>query len=362
MKEFILSKSDSAMRREDLNSCDRHTGRPVHAGSRLRCLVILAALSGIVSVVPAVAQTYKTLARYKLSAGSPAAIAVDAAHRRIYVAESSGVAVLNADTGASMGAVAGIDNASDVLVLPTKSDEGTGKSSTGFAVTRSGVAMFDLASQKVTAKADAAGAVSLCYDRFTETIAAVGPDTIAGIDAVTGKLIGVAKVHAGSGQIACGILGHVYVADSDANVVHILNHITLRGDGDYAMPAGSRPSGLTLDTRGRRLFVACEDGSIQIVDTDAGFTLSRFHSGSGPAHGVFAWKPQETSGWKAGAFFAHDDGTLSGIRMMAFINYTLGGAWKIAPRIGSIAYDERSHRLYVASSSGNASGILVLGD
>lgn len=309
----------------------------------------------------ATAQTYKPVATYKVASGPAAAIAVDSTSRRLYVAGNGGVAVLNADTGEAIGAVAGIKRATDVLIVPAAGSEGSGPSTTGFAATGSGVTMFDLASRKAGATAQSVGAASLCYDPFTNTVVAVGPDSLTGIDAKSGAVKGSAKLHAGSGQIACGTLGHVYVADPDANVIHVLNHQTLHNDGDYPVPDGTKPTGLTLDTKGRRLFVSCEDGVVDVIDTDSGFTFIELHSGSGPARGTFAWTPQGAGHWKAAAFFTHADGTLTGVRMMAYINYTLGGEWKIEPKISSIAYDAQSHRLFVSSSSEDSPGIVVLG-
>lgn len=306
------------------------------------------------------AQTYKPVTTYKLTYG-PAAIAVESVSRRLYVAGSGGVEVLNADTGKVIGGIAGVKNATDVLIVPAIADDSPAAASTGFAATTSGVSMFDLASAKVSTTVQSAGARSLCYDSFTNTVAAVGPDSLTSIDVKSGTVITSAQIHAGSGQVVCGTLGHVYVADPDANVVHVLNHNTMHNDGDYVMPAGAKPSGLTLDTKGRRLFVSCEDGTLDVVDTDSGFTFIEMHSGMGIARGVFAWTPQGTGHWKAAAFFTHADGTLTGVRMMAFINYTLGGEWKIAPKIGSIAYDARSHRLFGLSQSGDPPGIIVLG-
>lgn len=358
MRKFIHLTLNATLRFVALVLADCFPSGFPHPQVRWQRLALLS-LPAFLPVLAA--QTYKPVANYRLAMGSPAAIAIDTTSRRIYVAGSSGITVLNADTGDPAGTIAGVESASDVLVVPVVTNDNPGKSTTGFAATPSGVLMFDLGSAKVTSTAPIAGAVSVCYDPFTKTVATVGVDTLASVDASTGKVIGSAKVHAGSGQIACGTLGHVYVADPDANVVHVLNHTTLQNDGDYPMPAGSKPIGLTLDTKGRRLFVACEDGSVEIVDTDSGFTFIESHSGSGLAHGVFAWTPQGPGKWKAAAFFTHADGTLTGIRMMAFINYTLGGEWKIAPKMGSIAYDEKSHRLFVAPSDGNSSGILVLG-
>lgn len=322
------------------------------------CLCLLACPFALSTL----AQSYKAIATYRLAPGSAAALAVDASSRRVYVAGRQGVAVLNADSGQLLGAVAEITSATDVLIVPVMNGSDRKAATTGFAATSSGVSVFDLLSRRVRWTAQATGVVSMCYDTFTKIVAAVGPDLLASIDPSTGHLIGSAKLHAGDGQIACGTLGRVYVADPDANVVHVLNHITLRNDGDYPMAAGSRPTGLTLDTRGRRLFVSCEDGTVEVVDTDAGFTFTEMHSGSGVAHGVFAWTPQSAGQWKAAAFFTHADGTLTGVRMIAFIKYTLGGEWKITPRARGIVYDAGSHHLLILSSTEDSSDIVVLGD
>lgn len=311
---------------------------------------------------PVHAQTYKAVATFKVPVSQARALALDSTSRHLYVAGSSGIAVLNADTGEIVGSIAGIRKATDVLLVPPQDDDESSRASTtGFAANGSGATMFDLASARAGATVQSGDAASLCYDRFTNTVVAVGPDSISSFDAKSGSLIGSAKVHAGSGQIACGTLGHVYVADPDANVVHVLNHKTLRSDGEYPVPNGTRPTGLTLDTKGRRLFVSCENGSLDVIDTDSGFTFIELHSGDGATRGTFAWTPQGAGKWKAGAFFTHADGTLTGIRMMAYINYTLGGEWKIAPRINSIVYDKQSHRLFVLSDAADPQEIIVLG-
>ena len=162
--------------------------------------------------------------------------------------------------------------------------------------------------------------------RMTKTVEAVSAGgSLTTIDADSGKVVKSAKLPTGSGQAVCGNLGHVYVADPEANVVHVLNHETMRDDGDLPMKTGHRPTGLALDTKGRRLFVTCEDGVIEVIDTDAGFTFIELKGGEGPAHETFVWTPQGKGQWKAAAFIAQKDGTLSGIRMNAYINYSMGG-------------------------------------
>jgi len=327
---------------------------------KLGCVGLLFSVAAAI----ASAQTYKSIGEYKLSGTSASGIAVDTAGRRLYVAGDTGVAVLNADTGASQSTLAATVGAQDVLVVPVMDDETPGASTIGFASTAAGVVSIDLASGKVGAavKMEAPGFTTLCYDPMANTIAAVSSGgSLALIDGTTGKLIKSGKLHTGAGQVACGILGKVYVADTAMNVVHVLNTNTMTNQGDYPIMTGSKPSGMTLDTKGRRLFIACEDGTIEIIDTDSGFTFIELKSGSGAAHGTFAWTPQGKGQWKAAAFFTHADGTLSGVRMNAYINYTLGGEWPVGAGVGAVTYDAKTHHLFATAMHGGSPVVTVLG-
>ena len=153
----------------------------------------------------------------------------------------------------------------------------------------------------------------------------------------------------------------MYVADTAANVVHVLNHGTGKDDGDYPIMTGSKPSGLSLDTKGRRLFVACEDGTVEIIDTDSGFTFIELKAGAGKARETFAWTPQGKGQWKAASFIVQEDGTLTGIRMNAFINYSIGGVYKLTPGLGSVVYDAKTHRLLITSMQAGKPVVLLAG-
>ncbi len=310
------------------------------------------------------AQTYKAIGEYKLPGTSAKSIAVDTDGRRLFVAGDDGVTVLNADSGATVGKVEGLKDAQDVLLVPEMKGDEKAPSTKGFASGADGrVVAFTLADLKpaATIKLQAAGPSQLCYDNDEKTVEVVSASgSLTTIDA-GGKVVSTGKLPTGKGQIACGNMDHVYVADPDANVVHVLNHATLKNDGDYPMKSGSRPTGLTLDTKGRRLFVTCEDGTIEIVDTDAGFTFIELQGGKGGAHETFAWVPQGKGGWKAAAFVAQPDGTLSGVQMMAYINYTLGGQWKLSPGLGAVAYDSKTHHLFITSTDAGAPVVVVAG-
>ena len=311
------------------------------------------------------AQTYKVLAKYKLPAASAKGIAVDSSGRKLFVADGDAVAVLDADTGAITGSIGGMKGAQDVLLIPAMHGDEPAPSSKGYASDAAGhVIAFSLADMKPTAtiQLKIPGAASLCYDVDTKTVEAVSAGgSLTTIDADTGKVVKAGTVPTGAGQAVCGNMGHVYVADPAANVVHVLNHETMKEEGNYPMKSGTRPTGLALDTKGRRLFVTCEDGTIEVIDTDAGFTFIELKGGTGMAHETFAWLPQGKGQWKAAAFVAQEDGTLSGIRMNAFINYSMGGQYKLDPGLGAIAYDDKTHHLFITSTDAGSPTVVVAG-
>jgi DNA-binding beta-propeller fold protein YncE len=311
------------------------------------------------------AQTYKAIGEYKVPGTSARGIAVDNDGRRIFVAGSDGVAVLNADTGAVAGTVSGLKNAQDVLLVPEMKGDEAAPSIKGFASDDAGnVIAFSLADMKpiTTIKLSTSGPASLCYDSDARTVEAVSTSgSLATIDAGSNKVVKAGTIVTGTGQIVCGNMDHVYVADPAANVVHVLNHRTMVNDGDYPMKTGMKPTGLALDTKGRRLFVTCEDGTIEIIDTDAGFTFIELKGGTGAARGTFAWLPQGKGQWKAAAFVVQKDGTLSGIRMNAYINYSMGGQYKLSEGLGSVAYDAKTHHLFITSMSSGSPAVVVAG-
>ena len=329
--------------------------------------VFVAAISIAALFAPAVlaTQTYKKIGEFRVDGLSANGIAADSDSRRLFVATTTGVEVLNLDTGAHLGSVSGTSGTGDVLLIPVTNGEDTAASTTGFAADANGdVIMFSLVGLRplATVKLETSGPARLCYDeaaRQVEAVSAAG--SLTSLDASTGKVVGHAKIRTGKGQIACGTLAHVYVADPVDNVVHVLNHEKMTNDGDLPMQSGKQPTGLALDTKGRRLFVACENGVIEIVDTDAGFTFRQLNVGQGEAHEMFVWLPQGKGEWKAADFVASKDGTLAGVRMNAFINYTVGGEYKLTPGLGSIAFDGKTRHLLVCRNESGSASIVVVG-
>jgi DNA-binding beta-propeller fold protein YncE len=329
----------------------------------IAAIYFICVLSGCVPMSRVIAQTYQPIGEYAVPGAVARGIAVDSVSRRLFVANGQGIAVLNVDNGAVIGNIA-LKNSQDVLLIPVMNGDEQGASVKGFASSDDKVAAFSVVAMKIdsTEALPTSGNSSLCYDSFANTVAAVSTGgSIASFDADSGKLIKSANVQTGDGQIACGTLDHVYVADSAANVIHVLNYGTGTNDGDYPIMTGSKPSGLSLDTKGRRLFVACEDGVIEVIDTDSGFTFIELKGAPGPARETFAWTPQGQGGWKAAAFIASESGALTAVKMNAYINYSVGAHSKIASGLHSIAYDSKTHHLFITAMHSGKPVVLIAG-
>lgn len=333
-------------------------GRPIR--QTLLCMSVVVPLAVLPS---ASTQTYKVIAKYPVAGTSAQGIFIDSARRRVFVAGSSGVTVLDADSGASIGVVGDLKNASDVLLLPDK--DGAASLKKGFASDEEGhVFLFSPDDLRVNDRINlmTPGPATLCYDKDANTVEAVSrAGSLTSFDADTGKVLHAGRLATGSGQIACGTIDHVYVADPDANVVHVLNHRMIENEGDLPMKSGEKPSGLALDTKGRRLFVTCENGTIEIVDTDAGYIFTELRGGTGNGRSTFAWLPQGPGQWKAAAFTAQADGTLSAARMNAFINYTLGSQSHLSLAFRGIAWDEKTRHLYLTAMDAGSPVVVVAG-
>ena len=297
---------------------------------------------------------WRIVAHYRLDGtGVARDVAVDPTARRLYVAHGKSIEVLDADSGAKAGEIACDGEVRGIAIAP--------KLKRGFAANSAAgsITIFSTGSFKVLQVVLSGGKEpdAVVYDdgngRVYVANSASGSVTV--LDAASGKVLSTIDMGGRLRQMAASGYGRLYVAVEDRNVVHVVDTGTSKFLGDFPLDAGKRPSGLSLDPAGRRLFVACEDGALAIVDTDIGFTFEQLPIGSGASGSTFASKP--AAGWKGAAFVATADGKLSFVRMDAFISYSSSGSLKLQPGIQSVAFDADNHHLFLPTGT----EILVVG-
>jgi DNA-binding beta-propeller fold protein YncE len=308
------------------------------------------------TTAPAAENGYHVLTRYKLTGqGKPGNVRVDSEARRIYVAHGDNIDVLNADTGASVGTLPA-KGSNDVVLAPGLK---RGFISNGSAAS---ITMFDPATLKLvkTIKVDAQNPNAMEYDPVVKRVFVATSSGVTAIDAQAGQVAGNIPLEGRLGHLISNDYGRLFVAAEDKNVIHVVDTEALKFLGDFPIGNGEGPRGVALDPSGRRLFVACTNGRLPIIDTDIGFTFEELPIGRGAVSDVFSFTPQGKGGWRGAVFVASADGALSLIKMNAFISYSREGEVKLQPGIEPLAFDSKTHRIFLPVLS-NGAEILVVG-
>ena len=302
--------------------------------------------------------SYRVVATYKVSGtGRIAALAVDTTGNRLYLARGNSVAVLNAGSGATLGTIEAAPGVSGVA-LASDFNRGFTSNSAGDSIT-----IFDTRSLKTiaTVKSPGGSPTAIDYDSESRRVfVSNSSGSVTVLDAASGAVVGTIKLGGKPGQLISNNYGQLFVLDTGGNTVHVIDTKLLKNLGSFPAGTGENCSGLALDPVGRRLFVACGNHDLAVIDTDIGFAFQELPIGSGLAGDAFTFSPTGAGGWKGAIFVASSDGTLSILQMNAFIRYLPGFTMKLPPGIHSVVFDPKTHRLFVPAPAGNHGAWQVL--
>ncbi len=198
---------------------------------------------------------------------------------------------------------------------------------------------------------------ALLYDRVGHALyveSRIG-HSVARLEPKSGKTLGVAHLHGHLEQMAASGRGMLYVANAADHELDAIQTAGMRSDGAIPLSGCTAPTGLAMDTVGRRLFVACGNGQALVVDEDMGFTFVRLPiERAASLRTVFAFHPLGPGGWKGGVFMAGDGPALDAIRMTAFISYVGGGGLPLGGRCTALAVSPVARRLVLAPAPRSA--------
>lgn len=192
---------------------------------------------------------------------------------------------------------------------------------------------------------------ALLYDAQADALYAEtrAGDSVARLDPRSGKVLAVAHLQGRLGEMAANGRGMLYVANAAADELEAVQTGKMKRLGAIPLSDCADPTGLAMDTVGRRLFVACGNGQALVIDEDMGFTFVRLPIERGTGlRVVFALHPLGPGGWKGGAFMAGDGPALDAIRMKAFISYARGGSLPLAGRCTALALSPAARQLAMA--------------
>ena len=205
-------------------------------------------------------------------------ISMDAEARLAYIGRENHVDVVNVDTGKVVGKVAGLEGTSGLLPLP---EFGRGYAMNGDA---GSVVIVDL---KTLAKIGTVKAGkdpdSFTYEPVTKRVFVMNSSS-ANATAINGKEGTLAGTVALGGQPEAAVSdgkGKVYVNLTDKDEIAEVDAETMKVTHHWPLVQGTGPSGLAMDRKNRRLFSACDNQRMVIMNADTGKVVAALRTGAG---------------------------------------------------------------------------------
>jgi DNA-binding beta-propeller fold protein YncE len=231
-------------------------------------------------------------------------VTTDSVGRRIYVSHGTHVVVLDADTLEKVG---DIPDTQGVHGIAIAAEFGRGFVSDGRT---NNVAMFDLKSLK-TLELIPAGTNpdAIIYDSATKRVFAMNGRSgdITAINAADGKVLGTVAIGGKLEFAAADGKGTIFVNVEDKSELVHIDAEKLTVLHRWPLSPCSEPSGLAMDTATRRLFVACDNKMMAVVNADTGKVVTTLPSGEGSDASGF--DPETKL-----AFTSNGEGTLTVVR------------------------------------------------
>jgi DNA-binding beta-propeller fold protein YncE len=205
-------------------------------------------------------------------------VTVDSQARRVYVSHSTRVVVMDADSFEVVGEIAGTQGVHGIALAPelNRGFTSNGRSST--------VTIFDLKTRKALGTAPTGKHPdAIAYDGASQRVFTLngGSEDATAINAADGSPAGTIPlggrpefaVADGKGFIFVNIESTSELAKIDAQALKVINRWPLKPCED--------PSGLAIDQKNRRLFVACGNKMLAVVNADSGRLVATPPSGEG---------------------------------------------------------------------------------
>jgi DNA-binding beta-propeller fold protein YncE len=266
-------------------------------------------------------------------------LTLDGKARRLYIARSNRVMVVDVDKGKLVGEVAKTPGIHGVALVPNRN---RGFTSNGGDST---VTAFDLktltekARIKVGKRPDA-----IIYDLASDRVFTcnAGDKTMTAINAKTEKVAGTIKLGGRPEFAVADEKGHVYVNLVDTSEILDLDANKLTVKHRWPVAPGKNPSGLAMDRANRRLFSTCRNQKMVVMDADTGKVLATPSIGKGTD--ACAFDPD------TGLAFSSNDGTLTVVRQAGKGKYEVAEEVKTEPRARTMALDPKTHQLFLVTA------------
>jgi YVTN family beta-propeller protein len=308
--------------------------------------MFLIVVATVALAAAATAADYKVVNTWKLGGdGGWDYLTADSEGHRLFIARATRVMVIDTQSGKQTGEIPDTAGVHGIALDP---DDGRGFTSNGREDT---VSVFNLKSLAVEKKVKVgSGPDAILYDSFSRrvfTYNSKSHDTTA-VDASKGEVVGKIDLGGKPEFSATDRKGTVFVNIEDTSELVTFDPKGLTVKSRWKLADCEEPTGLTIDRKGRRLFVGCGGNKkMMIVDADNGKIVASPAIGEGC----------DATGFDADrnlAFASAGDGTITVIREDSPGKFSVAQTLTTQKGARTMAVDEKTHELFTVTA--NVSG------
>ena len=265
----------------------------------------------------------------------------DAPRARLFVTHGTHVEVLDSATLALAGAIADTAGVHGVAIADSL---GHGYVSAGASST---IVVFDLTSlaRLTEIKSTGDNPDAILYEPTTRRVFAFngrGRNATA-IDTAKNEVIGTIALDAKPEFAVHDGSGRVFVNLEDRNSIAAIDARSLAVTATWPLAGCEEPTGLAIDRQHHRLFAACSNRVMAVVDSTTGRGVAQVPIGAGVDGAAFDAAKQL-------AFASGGDATLTVIHEDTPDKFTVAQTVTTKPGARTLTLDERTHRIFLATA------------
>lgn len=211
-------------------------------------------------------------------------LTMDSAARILYISRENHIDAVNVDTGAIVGKLTGLGGTNGLLPVP--------ELGRGFVTNEdaSEVLIVDLKDLKKIGTVKTGKAPdSFAYEPVTKRVFimnSAGASATA-IDGAKGTVAGTVPLDGQPEFVVADGKGSVFINITDKNQVVEVDAKALKVLHRWSLAPGEGPSGISMDRKNRRLFSACDNQKMIVMNADTGKVVAALRTGAGTDASVF---------------------------------------------------------------------------
>ncbi len=267
-------------------------------------------------------------------------VTLDAANQRLYLSHATRVEVLSAADGKVIGSIPDTPGVHGIAIANGLK---RGYTSNG---KESKVSVFDLDTLKVTGKiAVGEEPDGIYFDAASGRVFTNnhGTHDITAIDAKSGKVVGTVKADGDGEQAVIGPDGLIYVNLEDKAAVLVFDPKTLEVKHRFPIVGCEGPTGLAMDVKNARIFSACHNKMLVVMNSSNGKKVASF-----PIGASVDWAEFDTDG--RNVLTSNGEGTLSVIHQKSADEYDAPIAVKTQASARTMALDQKRMKIYMPAA------------